>query len=273
MIKALLLCFLLVSFVFAGSQSLRVPVHAAFTKLFALQTQKPHPFSFVGNTAALAEQQSFSAGLFSERRFLQQELSQYQLALCLPTRLGNFGFRGDYFGQALYNETAAGLAYARKLGSKISVGVQFNYYGVNAGAYGNASGINAEAGVLIHLSENFRMGVQAYNPAGAKLGKNEEERLPAIYSLGFGYDVSGQIFFTGFVEKMEDRPVSVLAGLHYYFDKRLFASLGVNSQPATYTAGFGVQLKTFQLTALATLHQHLGLTPGLMMSFQKPAKE
>jgi hypothetical protein len=271
--KAALLYSLLCFFAAAHAQSVRVPVNVAYTRLFALQTKKSHPFSFIGNTGALAEQKSFGAGLYSERRFLQQALAQYQLALCLPTKLGNFGVRGDYFGQALYNETGAGLAYARKMGEKISVGVQFNYYGVNAGAYGSASGINAEAGALMHLTEDLRIGIQVYNPTGVKLGKNEEERLPAIYSFGFGYDVSEQLFFTGFLEKVEGRPVSVLAGLYYAFDQKMFASLGVNTAPAAYTAGFGVRLKTIQLTALATLHQYLGLTPGLMMCFQKSAKE
>ena len=71
-----------------------------------------------------------SAGVYGERRFLLNELSLYNLrSLCQPTS-GNFGVKAGYFGFSDYNESQMGLAYARKLGNKVDIGVQFNYNGI-----------------------------------------------------------------------------------------------------------------------------------------------
>jgi hypothetical protein len=77
-------------------------------------------------------------------------------------------------------------AYGRKLGGKIDVGVQFNYYSFKVAGYGSASSINAEGGMIVHVTEAFNIGVHLYNPTGVSVGKNAEEKLPAIYSAGFG---------------------------------------------------------------------------------------
>ena len=71
-----------------------------------------------------------SAGVYGERRFLLDELSLYQLAIAVPTNSGNFGVKAGYYGFSDYNESQMGLAYARKLGSKVDIGVQFNYNGI-----------------------------------------------------------------------------------------------------------------------------------------------
>ena len=87
-----------------------------------------------------------SAGVYGERRFMLDELSLYQLAIAVPTNSGNFGVKAGYFGFSDYNESQMGLAYARKLGSKVDIGVQFNYNGIQVSGYGNSSAINFEIG-------------------------------------------------------------------------------------------------------------------------------
>jgi hypothetical protein len=121
----------------------------------------------------------------------------------------------------------------------------------------------------VHISENLRTGLQVSNPTGAKLGKSGEEKLPAIISLGLGYNLSDKLLMTANFEKVENKPANIIAGLHYSFDEKLFANAGVTSSSAGYFLGMGVQLNSFQLIATATLHQQLGFTPGLMLLFTK----
>ena len=106
-------------------------------------------FLLQANQAALAHINSLTAGIYSERRFLLQELSLYQLAVALPTSSGNFGVSASYFGSAQNNESVIGLAYGRKLGEKVSIGAQFNYVSMQVAGYGNASTINFEAGSIV----------------------------------------------------------------------------------------------------------------------------
>jgi hypothetical protein len=50
------------------------------------------------------------------------------------------------------------------LGSKVDVGVQFNYYNVRIAGYGNAPAINFEIGTIFHLTDKLNTGFHAYNP-------------------------------------------------------------------------------------------------------------
>ncbi len=246
---------------------MRTPVGAAYTQLHTYSNQFTDAFSFTANTAALAKAKKFSAGLFSERRFILQELSTYSLAAALPTSSGNFGFKGDYFGGSVYNETTLGLAYARKLGTKVDVGVQFNYSSLKTATYGSASTITFDAGAIFHLTEALQSGFHIYNPTGMKLGKGDEEKLPSIYSAGLGYDVSPNFFIGAEIQKVEDQALSINAGFHYLFAEGLSARAGINSATSVYYIGFGVHLKTVWLHITASFHPYLGVTPGLLLIY------
>jgi hypothetical protein len=261
------LCLLLSIQVLRGyPQTYKTLVGGVYTRLTAYAPHFSDAFSFSGNQAALASVESFSAGVFGERRFLLQELSLYQTAVALPTKSGNFGLQGTYSGSVNYNESGIGLAYARKLGTTVAIGAQFNYHTVKVAGYGTAGTVNVEGGVLFHFSEKLTGGLHAYNPASSKFGKGEE-RLPGIYTAGIGYEASPQFFISGEVLKTEDQPVSVNAGIQYGFSETLFARGGVNSATSIFYFGAGILLKGFRLDATASIHPQLGLTPGLMLVY------
>jgi len=274
-VKRNLLCFCLLFFTSLSiySQAIRTPVTSSFTRTNTYSTLHANAFSFVANQAALASLKSLSAGLYSERKFLLRELSLYSATFALPTNTGNFGFKADYFGDASYNETGIGLAYGRNLGNKIDVGIQFNYYSFKVSSYGTAASINAEGGVLMHLTDELNIGIHVYNPTGVAIGKTKEEKLPSIYSFGFGYDVSEKLFIGGEIEKIEDQPVNVNTGVQYYFDQKFFASIGIASAISTYYLGFGVLLKNIQLNVVTSIHPQLGVTPGLLLLFNSRKKD
>lgn len=267
-------CFLICAFFFsslAHAQNLRHSIDLTYTRLTAYSNAFADAFSFAGNQAALASAKKFSAGVYSERRFLLKELSAYSAAAVLPTASGNFGFKGDYFGGQAYNESSLGLAYARALGNKAAVGVQFNYTGLKAAGYGSASTLNFDAAALFHLTPQLNAGLHVYNPVAVGWGKNELEKLPSVYAMGLGYDVSPQVYFGAEAEKVEDQPIGINAGLHYELAEKLIARVGVRSATAVYYFGFGVKWKTVRLDATASVHPYLGLTPGLLLLYS--AKE
>src|SRR5262245_39344483 len=100
------------------------PIAASYIGLGAYAIKYDDVFSFTSNQASLAQIKNAGAGIYGERRFLLNELSNYNAVIALPTQLGNFGLKGGYFGFSDYNETQLGLAYARRLGPKADVGVQ-----------------------------------------------------------------------------------------------------------------------------------------------------
>ncbi|HEX8315540.1 MAG TPA: hypothetical protein VF609_11130 [Flavisolibacter sp.] len=249
------------------SQSMQTPISAIYPSLHTYSVQFKDAFSFRGNSASLAGIKQFSAGVFSERRFLLQELSNYSFAAALPTISGNFGVKGDYFGGEHYKEITLGLGYGRKVGDRLDIGVAFNYFSVNTSGYGSASAVTFDAGAIIHLTDAVQTGVHLYNPVGMKMGKAGTERLPAIYSVGLGYDASSQLFIGAEVVKTEDQPVSVKAGLQYVFDDKLIARSGISSASSVYYLGFGVKLKNLRLDITSSFHPYLGVTPGLLVIY------
>src|SRR6187402_3712006 len=143
----LVLLFLSIHFVVNG-QTVRRPVAAVYAGLGSYSINHVDVFSFTNNQASLAQMKNASAGVYGERRFMLTELSLYQLAIAVPTNSGNFGFKAGYFGFSNYNESQMGLAYARKLGSKVDIGAQFNYNGIRIAGYGNDAAVSFEIGTV-----------------------------------------------------------------------------------------------------------------------------
>jgi hypothetical protein len=253
-------------------QSIQKPLAAPIARLLTYSSLHSNPFNIGDNQATLAKINNISGAIYGEKRFALKELSLYTAALSIPTSSGNFGIKADHFGDLSYNESAVGLAYGRRLGEKLDIGVQFNYYNFKTQGYGSASSINAEGGILYHLTESLNIGFHMYNPGGSQLGKSGEEYLPSIYSAGFGYNVSPKLYIGASIEKQEHEPLNVVGGLHYYFDNKLSACGGIGSATSTYYIGFGVLVKGLQLNVLAAMHPQLGVTPGLLLIFNPPVK-
>ena len=271
--KILLLLLLFFWFNQLTAQSLRYSLAQPYISLSAYSQKQNDPLSFTGNQAALAQSKSAGIGVFGERRFLLSETSVYTLGASLPTRLGNFGIQINYAGFKNFNENKIGLAYARKLGKLVDVGVQFNYYGYRIPAYGNASTINFEIGAMLHLTDKLNAGLHVYNPVGGKLGKNSNEKLAAAYKIGLGYDASDRFFISSEIIKEEDKAVNVIAGLQYQFAKQFFAKAGFISGSTTAYAGAGIAWKNLRLDISASYHPQLGFSPGILLIMNFKSKK
>ena len=270
-IKLSLLLACIINFNSVTAQSLRYALAQPYISLSAYSVQQNNALSFTGNQAALAGVKNAGIGIYGERRFMLSETSVYTLAGSLPTRLGNFGLMINYAGFKNFNENKIGLAYARKLGKFLDVGVQFNYYSYRIPSYGNASTINFEIGAMMHVTDKLNAGIHVYNPVSGKLGKNSGEKLASAYKMGIGYDASDKFFISSEIIKEEDKPVNVIAGLQYRFAKQFFARAGFISETTSAYAGAGVAWKNLRLDISSSYHPQLGFSPGilLIMNFKK----
>jgi hypothetical protein len=243
-----------------------------YTGLSAYSSLQTDAFSFTGNQAALAKAQQTSIGIYGEQRFLLAALSQYQVAAVMPTKLGAFGLQVNYAGFKNFNENKIGLAYARSVGTKLDVGIQFNYYGYRVPQYGNANAIYAEAGAIMHITEKLNAGIHFYNPVGGKLGKQADEKLASVYKIGLGYDAAETFFIAAEIIKEENKPVTVTAGMQYQFAKQFFARAGFLTGTSALYAGAGISWKNIRVDIAANYHPQLGFTPGILLIayFNKP---
>lgn len=248
------------------AQSLCYSVALPYVGLSAYSKLQTDPFSFTGNQAALAQIKQPGVAVYGERRFLLEATSSYAAALALPTKNGNFGIALNYAGFKNFNENKIGLAYARSLGSKVDVGIQFNYYGYRIPAYANASTINFEAGAIMHFSDKLNAGIHFYNPVAGKLGKSGDEKLASAYKLGLGYDASDNFYVSGEIVKEEDKPVNVMAAVQYNFAKQFFTRAGFMSESSIAFAGVGIGYKKMRLDVAGSYHPQLGFSPGILLT-------
>src|SRR5688500_11690551 len=177
-----------------NSQHLRRPMAAAYTDLGAYSINHTDVFSFTANQASLAQLKNTGIAVYGERKFLLSELNSYTAVFGLPTQSGNFGLKAGYYGFSDYNETQLGLAYGRKLGDKIDLGAQFNYNGIRIAGYGNDAALSFELGTILHLTDKLHAGIHLNNPVGGKFGKDQQEKLSSVYTVGLGYEASDKFF-------------------------------------------------------------------------------
>lgn len=247
-------------------QTLRYNIGMPYLGLGAYSQQQADVFSFGNNQAALAGIDQFSLGVYGERRFMLSENSLYNFSGAFPTSLGNFGINLKYDGFKNFNESQIGLAYARRLGSALDLGVQFNYYRYQIPGYSKAATLNFEIGAIMHLTNRLNAGVHIYNPVKGELGKNIGEKLASTYKFGLGYDASDDFFVSVEVIKQEDMPVNVIGGLQYRFKKQFFARAGFSSETSSYFGGLGLAFSGFRLDVATNYHPQLGFSPAILLA-------
>ena len=263
--KFLFLAFLIFSIILAFGQPVRKPIAAPYLGLGAYSLNHVDAFSVTSNQASLAQIKNTVLGVYGERRFLMGVTDMYSSIFVLPTEQGNFALQADYFGFKNYNESQLGLAYARSLGSKLDIGIKFNYYSYRIPLYQNSDAINFEAGAIAHLTDQLHVGIHFYNPVGGKLSKTENEKLGSLYTFGVGYEAGENFMISAEIVKQENFPVNVHAGVQYNFARQFFARMGISSENEIPYAGAGVSWNNLRLDVSASYHPQLGLSPGLML--------
>jgi len=255
------------------AQITRSPLSSRYTGIGACSKNFTDAFSGAANQAALAETTTPAAGVYAEKRFMLDALSNYTAALALPCSSGGIGFSMHYFGGANFNTAQLGLGYGRRLGEKACLGAQINYNTMQVPGYGSAGAVNFELGTLWHIGQKWHLGIHIYNPTGGRFGKQGTEKLASVYSIATGYEASGNFLLCTELSKEEDQPVDASLGMQYVFAKQFLARAGISTTGSNYFFGLGIKWKSFRVDAATTWHPQLGFTPALMLLFDLKEKK
>jgi hypothetical protein len=226
--------------------------------------------SLFSNQAGLAKLERATAIAFAEQRFLLNELQGLNAGVALPTNSGTFGLSLNYFGFDDYNEQRAGLAYARQLVDKLSIGAQMLVLNTQIAEYGNQANVTFEIGLLAEVLPQLSLGVHLYSPARIEI--TTDEYLPSVFKLGLSYLPSDKLSILAEVEKDIDYALRTKVGLEYNVLDQLSMRMGLATQPVNISFGLGYQLKNgLALDVASSYHEILGFTPsaGIIMPFGK----
>lgn len=232
-------------------------------------------WSVFNNQAGLAWCKRFSAGIYFENRYLLKDLSQKALAITLPAGRGAFGVSFRHFGFALYSEMNTSIAYGMRLTKNFSAGVQIDYLRLHvADGFKDNSAFSCEIGLQFRASEHLWLGFHVANLVPVKLSSLTHERIPTLMRFGFSWRITEGLHSDVEVEKdLVHKPV-LKAGIEYRPAKSLFIRIGVLSNPATFTFGFGLEFGNLQFDLASSYHLVLGYSPqaSLIYYFGKKIK-
>ncbi len=227
------------------------------------------------NQAGMAGLEYPSAAFYAENRFMVQEMSLAAVACILPAAKGNVGLSLTYFGNHLYGEGKAGLAYARAFGEKLSAGMQLNYLFVSIGdGYGSTGAVAAELGIIIEVLPNMQVGAHIFNPTRALLTRYEhlhaDERIATVVRTGLSYSFSGNVMISIEAEKDIRHPPVARFGLEYAITQGVMVRTGLSTNPMHNTFGFGLHTGQWQIDIASSYQYLLGYSPqaGIVYTFR-----
>ena len=218
------------------------------------------------NQAGLANLKEIEATVFGEQRFNLSEIKLVNAGVAIPTSAGVFGLTVGYFGFDQFNEQKIGLAYARRLSSRVSLSGQIDYLNTRIPEYGNKGQLTFELGVQSTLLKNLSIGAHIYSPVKVKI--NEDYVIPSIYKLGAMYQPSEKVLLTMEVEKDIDYPVVFKGGVEYMAAPGFYLRAGAGSNPTLMSFGLGYNKDQVKIDVASGYHLDLGFMPALSASFQ-----
>jgi hypothetical protein len=274
MMRINLLLFLLVSAFTLKAANDNLPVGARSAGMAHASICITDIWAVQHNQAALATLKHPEAGVFSQIVYPNSKVLMNAVAVATPFKYGVISATFTRLGfKNLYNESKYGLGFSRQFGKVVSAGMQLNYLSTYIGDnnYGSRGTLAVEAGFIVEVIKNLKVGVHAYNPTRSKTAQYNNERVPTIIKMGLQYTFSDKVFTTLEVEKdIANKPI-VKAGVEYRIVKEVYLRGGLSNNPSLNAAGFGIQLKKFNLDFAAAFHPQMGVSPqiGLRYRFEK----
>lgn len=250
------------------AQAIHSPIAPYYPSSGSYSKNFQDAFSLLSNVAASAKFEDFQAGVYGERKFMLAETSLYTAVISAPVYSGSFSLETDYFGFSAYAESQIGLGYALSLSPQIDVGVKFNHYQVRIPAYQHASAVNFELGALLHINEQLHTGVSIYNPLNSPLGKNTGERIASVYKTGIGYEWSSSFFTQLEILKERGTDADVHLAIQYKPLEQFFGRAGIYTESSLSYFGVGFLYHRLRMDISVSLHQQLGVSPGLLLFYQ-----
>ncbi len=226
------------------------------------------------NQAALAAIKSSEAGVFSQIVYPNSGVLLNAAAFATPFKYGVVSASFSRLGfKNLYTESKYGVGFSRLFGKTVMAGMQLNYLNTFIGdnVYGSHSTIAIETGFIVEVVKDLKLGMHVFNPTRSKMAQYNNERVPTILKLGMQYTFSNNVFTTIEVEKdLANKPV-LKFGAEYHIVKELYLRGGLSTKPTLNAAGFGIELKKFNIDFAAAFHPQLGISPqiGLRYRFEK----
>lgn len=216
------------------------------------------------NQAGLGYIKQPTAAVYYENRLNVKSLSLQAGAFALPVQSTIVGVNYRYFGFSKYNESKLGLAVGKRLGEKLAMGVQIDYFHTHfAGDYKNTGLLCGEIGLLSEPAEHLIIGAHLFNVTQSRI---KDERTPAIMRLGIGYTIQEKAIISLETEKDLRMDAIFKGGLEYSPVDSLFLRCGMSTGNLyQYSFGMGYGWKYCMVDISFSHHKFFGYSPHISL--------
>lgn len=183
-----------------------------------------------------------------------------------PFNFGNIGVSFFKFGDELFSEQTASLAYGNKI-RFVRLGIRANYYQMRIDEFGTANSMYFDLGGIIELMPKLTFGAYISNFSLSKLNNPEQSELPVIMKLGLTYMPVSELRLNLDLFKDVDYKPVIKAGIEYLIIKKFYLRTGVNSNHFKSYFGGGLILNRFKVDYALSNHDFLGLSHQACVSY------
>lgn len=219
------------------------------------------------NQAAISFTDQFSAGVYTENKYLIDEMNRVVVAAIIPLSGPRLLVSADHLGGTEFSQLKAGAGCAMQFGRHFSVSMQLDYLNMTIGSgYGTYHAITFETGLFTNLTEKLALGMHIFNPVLVKWN-GTSEIIPAKIRGGIRFRPEPSLRLYAEIDKSTGAPARLYCGAEYCFKERFYIRAGVTSGVVRYSFGGGIRLKRMFIDISSTVHSWLGYSPQVSFTY------
>jgi len=226
------------------------------------------------NPAGLSKQRGFQTSFMTRKPF-GLDVSQQVLVCGTRIALGGLGFSYSSLGsQELLTERVISVGYGSdgpRLGTGriFSFGIVLKSMSVDFGdTYGKGCVLSIDAGVLVDVNSNLHAGAMVSNWNSPRFGTSEPFNLPGRITVGIGWNPITEFVSALDIASETGYPTEFHFGVEFMLTRLLLLRAGVQTQPTSFTVGFGVRTGRVFIDYGCQTHEYLNVTHQFSCGFR-----
>lgn len=220
------------------------------------------------NPSGITNTTSPTIAINYKKYLFESELSSQAASFILPLQKNSIGLSFERYGIAEFNELKAGLAIAKKFGSKLSISIKGNYHQIKITNYGATTGLSIDVGAMYQYNDHLTFGIYTNNPSLQKYNtKAISNHIPTIIHIGAAYQASDKLLIATTASKDLDKAIDVGLGVDYKLIEMLRLRGGLTAKPFKQYAGFGINYRKFMIDFAVENDPYLDYVPQIALAY------
>ncbi len=222
-----------------------------------------------GNPACSLQGSGFSAGGYGEKKFLVEGLHLLAASAVYQGEGACLGLHLDYLGNPGFWLSGMQLAYGKSL-NRLRLGGFFRYRSARPRGHAAAGTLDYGLGVIWRTPGQGYFAFQLVNPHSWPRRNPSAESGIAACKLGFGAELSGQLYLGAEILKMNKLPPWITLTLLYRFSGTGCLRAGVAGNGPQPFLGISWDYGRFRAGLMMMYHSVMGISPGTSWFWNVP---